>query len=74
MVPCKFQTAYNGDDVLVYSEDHRKVFIMITKKEDIETVIRALGIPRKGGKVYALAEVNNKGMLVLGELLPERDW
>ena len=74
MVPCKFQTAYDGDDVLVYSEDHLKVFVMITKKEDVDTIIRALDIPRKGGKVYALAEISNRGVLVLGDKMPEQDW
>lgn len=74
MTPCKFQTDATGSSgMLIYSED-RETVNAIARGEYAETIRKALSMPKRLGKAFAMAEIAADGQIVLGDKLPDQHW
>lgn len=74
MTPCKFQTDSTGAaGVLIYSED-RTTVNAIAQGDHAEKIRKALSMPKRLGKAFAMAEVADDGQILLGDRLPEQFW
>lgn len=75
MVHCKFQTDVTGSSMLVYSEDRRTVFATINNDPRfVASVTLKLGMKTCLGKCFAVAKMNAKGRLKIGDKLPDQGW